>query len=459
MKKGLVLFAMLTALLAFAAEAYAQATPAPTASGFVEEQEMEDSSAASPKPEQEAEATAAPETSPEATETPQPSEEPQDKEIIVNTLDVTVYLKKYALTVNSLLQMDLYDENGTFLAHSQAQISQGLDEAKLHFDLPQYQLGKKFRVEFTGIKSLTLLGKEYTPGAQDFYIETFYWRDENGVLTKGNDFQMSGNPIHNKEVFLFTQSGGQMYLSPGSYMSGEGVPMVPVRQVADHLGLNVRYVPQYNTVDVYIGNKILSYKLASTLTNVFGKDKYEASATVVKNNIAFVTASSIAEAFGAQMQVWENDERMDIMYGTPSAVNEYYNQYHVNKAGIASKTNYLIWVSKSEYTVRVYKGSKGRWVPVRTAPCAIGAPSTPTVTGQFTYFSKERWDYSGYYVGPVMRFYNGYALHSTLLNYDGTEYDGRVGVKISHGCVRLHPADINWMASNIPYGTKIYITE
>ena len=68
------------------------------------------------------------------------------------------------------------------------------------------------------------------------------------------------------------------------------------------------------------------------------------------------------------------------------------------------------------------------------------------------------WDYPGYYVGPVMRFHNGYALHSTLLYYGGGEYDGRVRVNISHGCVRLHPQDINWLASYIPLGTKIYIT-
>jgi lipoprotein-anchoring transpeptidase ErfK/SrfK len=55
-------------------------------------------------------------------------------------------------------------------------------------------------------------------------------------------------------------------------------------------------------------------------------------------------------------------------------------------------------------------------------------------------------------------FYGGYALHSTLLNYNGTEYDGTVRAMISHGCIRLHPEDINWIAARIPVGTKIYIT-
>ena len=34
-----------------------------------------------------------------------------------------------------------------------------------------------------------------------------------------------------------------------------------------------------------------------------------------------------------------------------------------------------------------------------------------------------------------------------------------VGVNISHGCVRLHPSDINWIANTIPFYTRIYITE
>ena len=71
---------------------------------------------------------------------------------------------------------------------------------------------------------------------------------------------------------------------------------------------------------------------------------------------------------------------------------------------------------------------------------ALGAWNTPTITGQFEYIERTEWDYPSYYVGPVLRFYNGYALHSTLLYYNGTEYDGRVGVNISHGCVRLHQA-------------------
>ena len=57
-----------------------------------------------------------------------------------------------------------------------------------------------------------------------------------------------------------------------------------------------------------------------------------------------------------------------------------------------------------------------------------------------------------------MRFYKGYALHSTLIRYNGTPYDNRVGVKISHGCVRIRPEGINWLVQNIPLYSRVLVT-
>lgn len=125
-----------------------------------------------------------------------------------------------------------------------------------------------------------------------------------------------------------------------------------------------------------------------------------------------------------------------------------------------SNTDYLIWVSKNNYTVSVFLKRDYGWDCIRQIACSIGAPSTPTVTGEFTYYQyHNRWSYNKYYVGPVMRFYNGYAIHSTLVNYDETDYDARLGKKISLGCVRVLPKDARWLTDYVPLGTKIYVTE
>ena len=125
-----------------------------------------------------------------------------------------------------------------------------------------------------------------------------------------------------------------------------------------------------------------------------------------------------------------------------------------------SDTDYLIWVSKKNFKVYVFLKRDYGWDCIRQIPCSIGASKTPTVTGEFTYLKyHNKWFYDKYYVGPVMRFYNGYAIHSTLIKYDGTDHDARLGKKISQGCVRVLQKDARWLTDYVPLGTKIYVTE
>ena len=131
----------------------------------------------------------------------------------------------------------------------------------------------------------------------------------------------------------------------------------------------------------------------------------------------------------------------------------------VNSRNIQSDTPYMIWVSKENFTVSVFLRENNRWECIKYFECSIGAPDTPTVTGQYNYYRFEKiWDYGTYYVGPIMKFYNGYAIHTTLINKDGTDYDGRTGKMISHGCVRVRPENMDWLIFYIPLNTKIYVT-
>ena len=43
----------------------------------------------------------------------------------------------------------------------------------------------------------------------------------------------------------------------------------------------------------------------------------------------------------------------------------------------------------------------------------------------------------------------GYLLH-------GTPYANSIGSAVTHGCVRLHDEDIEWLYENVPVGTKVY---
>ncbi len=131
----------------------------------------------------------------------------------------------------------------------------------------------------------------------------------------------------------------------------------------------------------------------------------------------------------------------------------------VNSRNIQSETPYMIWVSKDNFTVSVFLRENNRWECIKHFGCSIGAPSTPTVTGQYKYYRFEKiWDYGSYFVGPIIKFYNGYAIHTTLINKDGTDYDGRIGKMISHGCVRVRPENMDWLIFYIPLNTRIYVT-
>lgn len=374
------------------------------------------------------------------------------------TLDITINMIDHPLVQDSFAKLELYSEDGTLLDTQREWVGGITDRIDLHFTVAPYYLGQKFKVKLVeGLNSLQYYDTIYYPG-NEFYIETYEYTDENGVHVCGNSFVMTGDPLFKKDVVVYNQYG-MMSLSPKARLI-DGVTYVPVRQVAESLGLKVRYDGKYNSVAVNIGNREVAYNIGSDITNFFGKDEYMQGKTVSLDGFVFVPVRSLAESFETGIEVKDFGDHLDVIIGESKTVNDYYDSFYVNRMGIGSKTNYLIWVSKSEYKVRAYKGQQYKWEQIAEFPCAIGAPSTPTITGQFDYISRETaWNYDGYYVGPIMRFYNGYALHSTLLYYGGGEYDGRVGVQISHGCVRLHPGDINWLVDNIPLYSRIWVTE
>ena len=127
----------------------------------------------------------------------------------------------------------------------------------------------------------------------------------------------------------------------------------------------------------------------------------------------------------------------------------------------SSATNWLILVDTARCKVGIFWGSKGNWKLQRMMDCAPGKSSTPTVKGRFTVKSK------GYYFDSgaarcfyFTQFYGNYLFHSVLYYQTSRPtsiMDGRVGMGLSHGCVRLRLENAKWIYDNIPRGTKVYI--
>ncbi len=141
--------------------------------------------------------------------------------------------------------------------------------------------------------------------------------------------------------------------------------------------------------------------------------------------------------------------------GIPGAAKNYMK----TAAGwCTSSTPYLILVDTEECTVGIFTGSDYNWDLLYYWQCAPGAPETPTVTGYFTVGSRGTYFDSGSYrCHYYTQFYGNYLFHSVLYDHYGNLADSRVGMQLSHGCVRLSIDRAYWIYSTIPSGTTVYV--
>lgn len=371
-------------------------------------------------------------------------------------LEMEIQHHKHIIPNNA--HIELYNSKDELIGEDHRYVAWDTPTVTYTFDVPEYRMGEKFKIKLvSGLRSIKYNETFIEPGDM-IEVETYGYNTEDGNYVQKNGAAISGNPHYNKEIRI--HAGGKWHdnAEPSARLL-DGVAMMPVRTIGEAMGLNVKYNAEYDSVVCSIGDQEVVFNANDVYTDVFGTGINAPHATVYVDGALFVPVRTLAEAFKSTVEVADYGEFMDIIIGESEIVKEFRNQWVVNTNGIGSRTNYLVWVSKHEHKVRVFQGYQYNWNLVGEFPCALGAWNTPTITGQFEYIERTRWDYGTYYVGPVLRFHNGYALHSTLLYYGGGEYDGRVGVNISHGCVRLHPEDINWIADTIPLKTRIYITE
>ena len=132
----------------------------------------------------------------------------------------------------------------------------------------------------------------------------------------------------------------------------------------------------------------------------------------------------------------------------------------VNSGNFSSETNYFIWVDLKNFKTNIFKGSVNKWELINSYTCTIGKPSTPTPKGTYTvgikglYFGVNK----GYKCWYYTQFKGNYLFHSIIYNLNGTVRDGRLGMALSDGCIRLAKENAKWIYDNIPERTKVYIS-
>jgi len=134
-------------------------------------------------------------------------------------------------------------------------------------------------------------------------------------------------------------------------------------------------------------------------------------------------------------------------------------QDRVNSTNSASSTKYYIYVNRGSHVVCLLTGSNHNWTIQKIFKCTVGAPSTPTITGRYTvkakgsYFVTENGLICKYYT----QIYGDYLFHSILYYPEGGIADSRLGMDLSHGCIRLATENALYIYNNIPSGTGIWI--
>ena len=124
--------------------------------------------------------------------------------------------------------------------------------------------------------------------------------------------------------------------------------------------------------------------------------------------------------------------------------------------GYSSNTNWLILCDTTRNQVCIYWGSKGNWKLQKNWTCTTGAWDTPTALGQYTVGAKGYVFGSGFSCYYYPQFCGNYLFHSvTYYQNTFSIMDGRLGMNLSHGCVRLQIDNAKWIYDNIPSGTKV----
>jgi lipoprotein-anchoring transpeptidase ErfK/SrfK len=140
----------------------------------------------------------------------------------------------------------------------------------------------------------------------------------------------------------------------------------------------------------------------------------------------------------------------------------------VNADDLARVYNTVITVDREHFKLRLYKALKFR----KSYGVAVGQPAYPTPTGRFAISSKQVnpvWSVpnspwagelqgttveGGSAANPLkarwMGIANGVGIH-------GTGEDYSIGTRASHGCIRMHVADVVDLFKRVPVGTPVVI--
>lgn len=379
--------------------------------------------------------------------------------IVKNTVTVDMYIADVGNYRAENAVFALYTPEGICIDTQSIHIANTGIAHRLTFNTPEYTPGQIFLFSCLGGARAIQYCDDFYKAEDKIPLQTYYdYVTEEDKTVYGHEFILTAFPNSEKSIKTVVNSAPKKLTYPPKIVNNSCMLSLPdIMKVFNLMDYHVISDEKSGRIEINAYGKTLVLALGVTEVQFYGTVILDAAPLKI-DGIIYLPLRFVAEAFGAEVSAEEITGELIVNIKMPSLPYAAQNTY-INDKDISSQTEYLLWVSKKDYTVTLFCGSKNCWEAVTVMPCTIGAPSSPTITGEYKYFSKEKqWSYAKYYVGPIMRFYRGYAFHSTLLKYDGTAYDARLQQQLSHGCVRMAPADINYLAETVPLYTKVYIT-
>lgn len=205
--------------------------------------------------------------------------------------------------------------------------------------------------------------------------------------------------------------------------------------------LNVRSGPET------IYNKIGFLKNASEVTITGKVNEFEWYRISYNGKVGYVDGTYLSET-------------KPVIETTPEVEVEEYADVSTADGTVVGN---LIIINSRNNTLRYYINGN----LVHSYACATGASSTATPTGKFSVYNKivNRPYYKEKIPGgapnnPLGKRWMGldcYGTQGTTYAIHGTNNEKSIGKNVSHGCIRMHNADVESLYDMVPIGTTVII--
>lgn len=133
---------------------------------------------------------------------------------------------------------------------------------------------------------------------------------------------------------------------------------------------------------------------------------------------------------------------------------------YLRVCSMRSPTPWLVATDVDACVTGIYRWAGNGWAQEHMWPCTPGAPETPTRLGVYGIGERAEVSYALDFSDMFFYYtqYSGYYLYHSVTYYPGGGVkDARLGLHLSHGCVRLSLENARWMYENIPEGTLVYL--